>query len=84
MADARELRRKLKSSKSSKSDDDELPTPKAPKSSKKLRPSADYQDHYLVGLLNYPNDAIPDILDGVTSGTYINGVGGAPWNYIPR
>lgn len=83
MADARELRRKLKSSKSSKSDDDELPTPKAPKSSKKLRPSADYQDHYLVGLLNYPNDAIPDILDGVTSGTYINGVGGAPWNYIP-
>jgi hypothetical protein len=37
-----------------------------------------------VGLLNYPNDAIPDILNGVTSGTYINGVGGAPWNYIPR
>lgn len=50
MADARELRRKLKSSKSSKSDDDELPTPKAPKSSKKLRPSADYQDHYLVSM----------------------------------
>ena len=33
---------------------------------------------------NYPNDAIPDILNGVTSGTYLSGDGGAPWNYIPR
>uniref|UniRef100_A0A7S4VMY4 Phytase-like domain-containing protein n=4 Tax=Ditylum brightwellii TaxID=49249 RepID=A0A7S4VMY4_9STRA len=46
-------------------------------------PSSEYQDHYLVGLLNYPNDNIPDILDGVTSGTFIDGAGGAPFNYIP-
>jgi len=44
--------------------------------------SADYQNHYLVGLLNYPNSDIPDILNGVTSGTYLNGFG-APYAYIP-
>jgi hypothetical protein len=34
--------------------------------------------------LNYPNDFIPEILDGVTSGTYdISGVEDGPWNYIP-
>lgn len=36
-----------------------------------------------VGLLNYPNDAVPDILNGVTSGTYIDGNGGAPFDYVP-
>ena len=44
----------------------------------------EYQDHYLVGLLNYPNDAIPEILDNHTSGTYLDGIGGAPWDYVPR
>uniref|UniRef100_A0A7S2YKK9 Phytase-like domain-containing protein n=1 Tax=Entomoneis paludosa TaxID=265537 RepID=A0A7S2YKK9_9STRA len=44
--------------------------------------SAEYQNHYLVGLLNYPNADIPDILDGVTSGTYLNGFG-APYPYVP-
>jgi len=29
------------------------------------------QPHYLVGLLNYPNSFIPDILQNHTSGTYI-------------
>lgn len=43
----------------------------------------DYQDHYLVGLLNYPNADVPDILSGHTSGTYINGAGGAPFDYVP-
>ena len=34
--------------------------------------------------MNYPNDYIPDILDGVTSGTYdISGVEDGPWDYIP-
>lgn len=30
-----------------------------------------YQPHYLVGLLNYPNSFVPDILANHTSGTYI-------------
>ena len=29
------------------------------------------QDHYLVGLLNYPNSFIPEVLKNHTSGTYI-------------
>jgi len=33
--------------------------------------------------LNYPNDAVPDELQGHTSGTYINGMGGAPFDYVP-
>merc|ERR550539_1815235 len=45
--------------------------------------NADYQDHYLVGLLNYPNDAVPEELDGHTSGTYIGDMGGAPFDYVP-
>lgn len=32
--------------------------------------------------MNYPNADIPEILDGVTSGTYLNGFG-APYNYVP-
>jgi hypothetical protein len=42
-----------------------------------------YQEHYLVGLLNYPNSAVPDILNGVTSGTLLGDAFG-PYNYIPR
>ena len=42
-----------------------------------------YQPHYLVGLLNYPNDDIPEILQGHTSGTAIDASFGAPWDYIP-
>lgn len=30
-----------------------------------------YQPHYLVGLLNFPNSYVPDILQNHTSGTYI-------------
>jgi hypothetical protein len=33
--------------------------------------NADYQKHYLVGLLNYPNSFIPDEFKDHTSGTYI-------------
>jgi len=33
--------------------------------------NSDYQPHYLVGLLNYPNSHTPDVLKGHTSGTYI-------------
>jgi len=29
------------------------------------------QEHYLVGLLNYPNSFVPDVLKNHTSGTYI-------------
>ena len=51
----------------------------------------DYQPHYLVGLLNLPNANIPDIFQGVTSGTYL-GQGeydnwiahpDVPFNYVP-
>lgn len=42
-----------------------------------------YQPHYLVGLLNYPNDDIPEILQGHTSGTAVDASLGAPWDYIP-
>ena len=31
----------------------------------------DKQEHYLVGLLNYPNSFVPDKLQGHTSGTFI-------------
>jgi hypothetical protein len=54
IADGKELRRKLKSSKSEKSDndhDEDSPSTLKYKSStapKSRRPSADYQDHYLV------------------------------------
>ena len=44
--------------------------------------TADYQKHYLVGLLHYPNDAIPEILNGVTSGT--KDIPGGPYEYVPR
>ena len=33
---------------------------------------SDYQPHYLVGLLNYPNSFVPDALKAHTSGTYID------------
>jgi hypothetical protein len=53
IADAKELRRKLKSSKSEKSDNEDEDSPstlkyKSSKAPKSRRPSADYQDHYLV------------------------------------
>jgi hypothetical protein len=35
-----------------------------------------------VGLLNYPNSIIPDILKDVTSGT--KDIPGGPYNYVPR
>jgi hypothetical protein len=40
--------------------------------------AAQYQPHYLVGLLNYPNSFIPDVLKNHTSGTYIP-VGDEMW-----
>lgn len=59
---------------------------KAPQRAEKaptiLTPSAEYQDHYLVGLLNYPNDAVPDVLAGHTSGTYLGDEYG-PYDYVP-
>lgn len=36
-----------------------------------LAQHAAYQSHYLVGLLNYPNSRIPDVMKNHTSGTYI-------------
>ena len=44
--------------------------------------NSDYQPHYLVGLLNYPNADIPAVLNGVTSGT--KNIPGGPYNYVPR
>jgi len=38
-----------------------------------------YMDHYLVGLLNYPNSAIPDSLNGITTGTYTD----TKYSHIP-
>lgn len=44
----------------------------------------DYQKHYLVGLLNYPNSFIPEVLSNHTSGTYgISGIVDGPFDYIP-
>lgn len=34
--------------------------------------NSDYQPHYLVGLLNYPNADIPDVFRNHTSGTYFS------------
>jgi hypothetical protein len=31
-----------------------------------------YQPHYLVGLLNYPNSFVPEVLQNHTSGTYLD------------
>lgn len=57
------------------------PAPTAPPLSPRLVVHTAYYKHHLVGLLNYPNSAIPDILNGVTSGTKISA---GPYNYIPR
>jgi hypothetical protein len=44
----------------------------------------DYQPHYLVGLLNYPNNAVPAILSNHTSGTSnISGIVNGPYTYVP-
>ena len=44
----------------------------------------DYQKHYLVGILNYPNADIPDILSGHTSGTALDSEQyGTPYDHIP-
>uniref|UniRef100_A0A7S1BQY7 Phytase-like domain-containing protein n=1 Tax=Corethron hystrix TaxID=216773 RepID=A0A7S1BQY7_9STRA len=53
--------------------------------------NADYQDHYLVGILNYPNSFVPEEFQNHTSGTYLpNDVSkdwtsyvGAPFDYVP-
>lgn len=41
------------------------------------------QPHYLVGLLNYPNSFVPEILRNHTSGTYIP-VGNQMWSSAPN
>merc|ERR1719361_1409463 len=40
---------------------------------------SDKQEHYLVGLLNYPNSFVPDVLQNHTSGTYIT----MPYENLP-
>jgi len=50
---------------------------------KQLPPHTDYQDHYLVGLLNLPNSYVDPVLANHTSGTLIDGAGGAPFTYVP-
>lgn len=40
---------------------------------------SDKQEHYLVGLLNYPNSFVPDVLKNHTSGTYIT----MPYENLP-
>ena len=38
-----------------------------------------YMDHYLVGLLNYPNSAVPDSFKEITTGTYTD----TTYDYVP-
>ena len=44
-----------------------------------LAQNARYQDHYLVGLLNYPGTPIHDIFKNHTSGTYIESGSDQDW-----
>ena len=50
---------------------------------------ADYQQHYLVGLLNYPNSFVPDVLQNHTSGTALTTPSPAwtgtppPYSFVP-
>jgi len=44
--------------------------------------NSEYQPHYLVGLLNYPQPFIPEIFQGHTSGTYIP-QGDEQWSSSP-
>lgn len=43
---------------------------------------SDYQPHYLVGLLNYPNSFVPDVLQNHTSGTSLGEEYG-PYSDVP-